>query len=122
MGTHAMEALLGVIMISSSIGFLLSHPSSEDLSALGEITYDCISHLDASGGLRETAMNADANSINRKIADCIPASLESHVSVCSATCTPSVERKDNVVNTRYILYGNGVDFKPTEVVASVWRK
>lgn len=122
MGTHAMEALLGVIIIFSSIGLLLSRPISEDFSTLGKIAYGCISYLDASGGLREAAVGADAESINREIISCIPASLESHVSVCSATCSKPAGKKGNVVNARYILYGNGVDFKPTEILVSVWRK
>ncbi|MBI5355895.1 MAG: hypothetical protein HZB68_05565 [Candidatus Aenigmarchaeota archaeon] len=122
MGTHAMEALLGVIIIFSSISFLFSHQTPEDFSGIGKLAYDCISYLDESGGLREAAMNSDIAPISRKMAGCLPASLESHVMLCSASCTPPVEKKANVVNARYILYGNGVAFNPSEVIVSVWRK
>jgi len=122
MGTHAMEALLGVIIIFSSISFLFSHQTPDDFSGIGKLAYDCVSYLDESGSLREAAMGSDTASINSKMADCLPASLESHVMLCSASCTPPVEKRGNVVNARYILYGNGVDFSPSEVVVSVWRK
>ncbi len=119
-GLYSLEAVLGVVVIFLGLSFAFSSPQSE--IDLKQLAFDCISYLDSSGSLRQSALSMNVSGISAEISFCLPSTVENHVRICGSSCTPALSRNGDAENIEYFIYGDSDVLLPTEITLSVWRK